>query len=106
MRSLLEDRFGAHRNVGDVRGRGLLIGLELVKDRDTKEPFEPEKMLWRKVMIAGMEHGLMCYPGGGTVDGTRGDHVLLAPPFNVNSGHLDEAVSKLEATLDGVFKSL
>jgi adenosylmethionine-8-amino-7-oxononanoate aminotransferase len=100
LRKLLEERFGAHPHVGDIRGRGLLIGLELVKNRETKQPFEPQQTLWRRIMIAGMEHGLMCYPGGGTVDGTRGDHILLAPPFNVNEAHLEEAAAKLGAALD------
>jgi adenosylmethionine-8-amino-7-oxononanoate aminotransferase len=104
LQKLLGERFGDHPNVGDIRGRGLLIGLELVKDRHTKEPFAPELMLWRKVMIAGMEHGLMCYPGSGTADGMRGDHILLAPPFNVNAGHVEEAVGKLGAALDQALK--
>jgi adenosylmethionine-8-amino-7-oxononanoate aminotransferase len=55
-------------------------------------------------MIAGMEHGLMCYPGSGTADGMRGDHILLAPPFNVNAGHVEEAVGKLGAALDQALK--
>jgi adenosylmethionine-8-amino-7-oxononanoate aminotransferase len=100
LRELLVQRFGGNPHVGDIRGRGLLIGLELVKNRETKEPFEPEHALWRRVMIAGMEHGLMCYPGGGTADGTRGDHILLAPPFNVNAEHVEEAVEKLGAAVD------
>jgi adenosylmethionine-8-amino-7-oxononanoate aminotransferase len=100
----LEDRFGDHPRVGDIRGRGLFIALELVKDRDAKEPFDPALKLWLAVMLKGMEFGLMCYPGGGTADGTRGDHILLAPPFNINSAHVEEIIEKLSLTFDAVFK--
>jgi adenosylmethionine-8-amino-7-oxononanoate aminotransferase len=102
---LLEERFGNHPNVGDIRGRGLFLALELVKDRETKEPFDPGLNLWLKAMLKGMEFGLMCYPGGGTADGEKGDHVLLAPPFNINSAHVEEIVEKLARTFDSVFKS-
>ncbi len=102
----LEDRFGDHPRVGDIRGRGLFIALELVKDRDTKESFDPALNLWLTVMLKGMEFGLMCYPGGGTADGTKGDHVLLAPPFNINSAHVEEIVEKLARTFDSVFKQI
>jgi adenosylmethionine-8-amino-7-oxononanoate aminotransferase len=104
MRSLKE-RFSDHPHVGDIRGRGLFIALELVKDRETKEPFDPALNLWLTVMLKGMEFGLMCYPGGGTADGERGDHVLLAPPFNIDSSHVEEIVEKLALTFDSVFKS-
>ncbi|MGH9754556.1 MAG: aspartate aminotransferase family protein [Blastocatellia bacterium] len=100
LKRALEDRFGDHPHVGDIRGRGLFLALELVKDRETKEPFDPALNLWLTVMLKGMEFGLMCYPGGGTVDGVKGDHVLLAPPFNINSSHVEEIVEKLARTLD------
>ncbi len=102
LKRLLEARFGDHPHVGDIRGRGLFLALELVKDRGTKEPFDPALGLWLKVMLKGMEFGLMCYPGNGTADGTRGDHVLLAPPFNINSSHVEEIVEKLALTLDSI----
>ncbi len=100
----LEDRFSDHPHVGDIRGRGLFLALELVKDRETKEPFDPALNLWLTVMLKGMEFGLMCYPGGGTADGEKGDHVLLAPPFNIDSTHVEEIVEKLSSTFDSVFK--
>jgi hypothetical protein len=103
LRRLLEERFGDHPRVGDIRGRGLFIALELVKDRETKEPFDPALNLWLTVMLKGMEFGLMCYPGGGTADGEKGDHVLLAPPFNINSAHVEEIVEKLSLTFNSVF---
>jgi hypothetical protein len=96
----LRTRFGAHPHVGDIRGRGLFWGLELVADRTTKQPFDPGQRLNAKVKQQAMKHGLLCYPMGGTLDGARGDHVLLAPPFIVTETHLDELVDKLGRALD------
>ncbi|MBN8413611.1 aspartate aminotransferase family protein [Halomonas litopenaei] len=98
-RRLLE-RFGDHPQVGDVRGRGLFLGLELVADRETQAPFPAERRLNARIKSAAMSQGLMCYPAGGTLDGRRGDHVLLAPPYIVEDRHLDEIVDKLEAAID------
>jgi adenosylmethionine-8-amino-7-oxononanoate aminotransferase len=86
-------------NVGDIRGRGLFLGLELVADRDTKAPLDPALRTWDKVRRAGQEEGLICYPGGGCIDGVRGDHVILSPPFVVTPGQLDELVEKLRKSL-------
>ena len=96
----LRSRFGAHPHVGDIRGRGLFWGLELVADRATKQPFDPGQRLNAKVKQRAMENGLLCYPMGGTIDGARGDHVLLAPPFIVTETHLDELVDKLGRAVD------
>src|SRR3546814_4478329 len=74
-RSLVE-RLGNHHHVGDIRGRGLFRGVELVADRATKQVFDPEKKINAKVKREAMARGLMVYPMGGTVDGQRGDHVL------------------------------
>ncbi|MFG6178312.1 aspartate aminotransferase family protein [Halomonas sp. THAF12] len=98
----LEDRFGEHPHVGDIRGRGLFRGLELVADRNDKTPFAPERKLHAAIKRTAMDHGLMCYPMGGTIDGQRGDHILLAPPFILEESHLDEIVDKLDATLKTV----
>ncbi|WP_136248973.1 aspartate aminotransferase family protein [Halomonas borealis] len=95
----LEDRLGAHPHVGDIRGRGLFRGLELVADRDDKTPFDPERRLHAELKRTAMDQGLMCYPMGGTLDGRRGDHILLAPPFILEEAHLDELVDKLDTTL-------
>ena len=91
----LRTAFGAHPNVGDIRGRGLFWALELVADRGTKEPFDPKLRLNARVKHEAMAAGLMCYPMGGTIDGARGDHVLLAPPFILEETQLDELVDKL-----------
>ncbi|MCY1533445.1 Taurine--pyruvate aminotransferase [compost metagenome] len=95
----LNERFADHPHVGDIRGRGLFQGLELVQDRTSKAPFDPALKLHAKVKKAAMAHGLMCYPMGGTLDGRRGDHILLAPPFILEEAHLTELVDKLDAAL-------
>ncbi len=95
----LRARFGNHPHVGDIRGRGLFFGVELVADRLTKQPFDPALKLHARIKRQAMAEGLICYPMGGTLDGVQGDHVLLAPPFVVEENHLDEAVDKLGRAL-------
>ncbi len=95
MEANLRAAFGAHPNVGDIRGRGLFWGLELVEDRTTKKPFDPKLRVNARVKKEALAAGLMCYPMGGTIDGVRGDHMLLAPPFIVEEPQLDELVDKL-----------
>ncbi|EAQ02386.1 hypothetical protein OB2597_19926 [Pseudooceanicola batsensis HTCC2597] len=102
LRAALEDRFGQHPHVGDIRGRGLFLGLELVADRDTKEPLDPGLKVHAAVKAAAFDKGLICYPSGGTVDGKRGDHVLIAPPFIVSDHHIEELVDKLSAAFGAV----
>ncbi|RVT82194.1 aspartate aminotransferase family protein [Rhodobacteraceae bacterium CCMM004] len=96
----LEARFGQHPHVGDLRGRGLFRGVELVADRETKAPFDPARGVAPKVKKAAFEAGLICYPMQGTIDGRQGDHVLLAPPFIVEDAQLDELVDKLAVAID------
>ncbi len=96
----LHDRFGQHPNVGDIRGRGLFRGLELVADRETKAPFDPARKLHAKVKAAAMQAGLICYPMGGTIDGQRGDHILLAPPFIITEDQIGELTDKLGMAVD------
>jgi adenosylmethionine-8-amino-7-oxononanoate aminotransferase len=95
LRARLFHQFKDHPHVGDIRGRGLFWGLELVQDRASKKPFDPKLRLHARIKRAAMEAGLMCYPMGGTLDGAQGDHVLLAPPFIVDETQLDELVDKL-----------
>lgn len=92
--------FGQHPNVGDIRGRGLFRGIEIVADRETKQPFDPKLGVHKRFKKAAFEAGLICYPMGGTIDGVRGDHVLLAPPFILEDNHLDEIVDKLSVALE------
>ncbi len=95
----LQNRFGEHPNVGDIRGRGLFLGMEFVTDRASKEPFDPSIAINKQFKKTAFENGLICYPMGGTIDGKQGDHVLLAPPFTINDSHIDELVCKLDDTL-------
>jgi adenosylmethionine-8-amino-7-oxononanoate aminotransferase len=96
----LHERFGNHPFVGDVRGRGLFQGVELVADRGSKEPFDPALKLHSRIKREAMTRGLMVYPMGGTADGARGDHVLLAPPFIIDSGAIDRIVERLADAID------
>jgi len=96
----LNERFGNHPFVGDIRGRGLLVGLELVADRGSKEPFDPARRLHARVKHEAMARGLMVYPMGGTAGGERGDHVLLAPPFIISAGEIDMVVDRLGDAVD------
>lgn len=102
---LLKQRFGNHPNIGDIRGRGLFLGLELVADRGTKAPFDPELAMHQRAKAEAFDRGLLIYPGGGTVDGRKGDHILLAPPYNVTDDELDLIVDLLGDTLDAVLPS-
>ena len=99
LHDLLNECLGQHPHVGDIRGRGLFMGVELVADRDRKTPFESSRQMHSKIKKAAMQRGLMCYPMGGTIDGQRGDHILLAPPFIVNDTHIAELVDKLSGAL-------
>ncbi len=96
----LRARFAEHPHVGDIRGRGLFWGVELVEGRANKMSFDPVLKLHAKLKAAAMQEGLLCYPMGGAADGKRGDHVLLAPPFIVTESHLDEITDKLAQAID------
>lgn len=96
----LQRRFAQHPHVGDIRGRGLLWGIELVADRSTKEPLAPPFRLHSVVKRHAMALGLICYPSGGTIDGLRGDHVLLAPPYIINSAKIDKIITLLGHAID------
>ena len=92
--------FGQHPNVGDIRGRGLFRGLELVADRESKKTFDPALGINKLIKRHAFEAGLACYPMGGTIDGVHGDHVLLAPPFIIEDAQIDELVEKLSIAID------
>jgi adenosylmethionine-8-amino-7-oxononanoate aminotransferase len=91
----LVDKLAQHPHIGDIRGRGLFIGVELVQDRASKTPFDPVHKLHARIKAQAMSNGLLVYPMGGTIDGRIGDHVLLAPPFIVTEAELDQVVERL-----------
>ncbi|MSO85760.1 MAG: aspartate aminotransferase family protein [Rhodospirillales bacterium] len=101
----LQERFGNHHHVGDVRGRGLFWGIELVKDRARKAPFDPALKVHARVRREAMARGLLVYPMGGTLDGRQGDHVLLAPPFIVGDADVDMIVARLGEAVDAAIAS-
>ena len=100
LEAALADALGDHPHVGDLRGRGLFRGIELVEDRASKTPLDPARGVAARIKQAAFEAGLICYPMGGTRDGKRGDHVLLAPPFIMRDDQVDELVGKLAGAID------
>jgi adenosylmethionine-8-amino-7-oxononanoate aminotransferase len=100
LESRLRARLGDHPHVGDIRGRGLFWGVELVADRSSKQAFDPAFKLHASIKRIAMQHGLCCYPMGGTVDGKQGDHVLLAPPFICTSEQIDLIVERLALAIN------
>jgi adenosylmethionine-8-amino-7-oxononanoate aminotransferase len=95
----------SHRHVGQVRGLGLLLGLEFVKDKATREPFPKEAGIAEKIRQAALEKNVLLYPGQGTVDGSRGDHVLIAPPFVIQAEECELITEALRYGLDKVVAS-
>jgi len=96
----LELHLGQNQFVGDIRGRGLFRGIEIVKDRSTKEPFQKKLNIAGKIKKQALDIGLICYPMQGTVDGSKGDHILIAPPFIINESEINEISTKLKSTID------
>jgi len=101
LRALLREHYAQHPYIGDVRGRGLFVGVELVRDRATKTPFDARLKLHAAIKREAFQRGLMVYPMGGTVDGKIGDHVLLAPPFICTPRDIEEIVSRLTDSIEG-----
>ena len=97
---VLLERLGNHPHVGDIRGRGLFYGIELVADRTSKETFDPARKMHARVKSAALGHGLMCYPMGGTIDGKHGDHILLAPPFIATEAEIHSVASLIGQAID------
>jgi len=106
LRTRLTAAFGTHPHVGDIRGRGLFQAIELVADRADKTPFDPARKLHARIKAQAMARGLMTYPMGGAVDGARGDHVLLAPPFIATEADLDRIVERLAEAVDAALAAL
>lgn len=100
LQSGLEAALGASPYVGDIRGRGLFRGIELVADREHKTPFDPARKIHAKIKRQAMALGLISYPMGGTIDGMYGDHVLLAPPYTINAGEIDLLIERIAQAID------
>ncbi|KAI9721285.1 MAG: hypothetical protein M1812_002447 [Candelaria pacifica] len=105
--SLLNQRLGKHPNVGDIRGRGLFVGIEFVQDKATKKPFDPKAKVAAAIQSKGHEPGyeISLYPGNGTVDGRAGDHILLAPPYNITREDVEEMVERTARVIFAVLKT-
>ncbi|CAM5775999.1 adenosylmethionine-8-amino-7-oxononanoate aminotransferase [Labrys miyagiensis] len=95
----LADAFGGIDHVGDIRGRGFFIGIEIVRDRESKEPFPADKALYLKIRSRAFANGLICYPSGGNVDGIGGDTIIVAPPYNATDDELIEIAARLGKSL-------
>ncbi|MBW8268661.1 aspartate aminotransferase family protein [Caldovatus aquaticus] len=102
----LTERLGNHRHVGDIRGRGLFWAVELVRDRAGKEAFDPALKVNERVKREAYARGLACYPMGGTIDGRRGDHVILAPPYIVTAAQIDTIVERFGAAVEAACAGL
>ncbi len=100
LKTLLADRLATHPNVGEIRGRGLLVGLELVADRATRRPFPRADGLIESVMTHARNAGLLLYHGTGNADGTNGDTVLLGPPFVITDAELVRLADTLAVAVD------
>lgn len=102
----LTERLGNHRNIGDIRGRGLFWAVEFVTDRATKTPFDPALKLNERVKREAFDRGLACYPMGGTIDGKRGDHAILAPPYIVDAAQIDMIVARFGDAIDAAIAGI
>jgi len=101
----LRERFANRHEVGDIRGRGLFWAIELVADRQSKAPLDPQRKMHVRIKKEALIRGLMVYPMGGTVDGISGDHVLIAPPFVVDGPTIDTIVDRLGDAVDAALAS-
>lgn len=105
LKQALSSELGDLPYVGDIRGKGLFLGIELVKDKASKTPLDVATKAHAAVKSQAMKNGLMCYPMSGTIDGKQGHHILLAPPFIIEPNHIDEIVTKLKTTLTEVSRT-
>jgi len=95
----------AHPHMGDVRGLGLLAGIEFVKDKAERVPFPREENIAGKIFQAAIEQGVLTYPTQGCVDGVNGDHILLAPPFIISSEECHIAAQAIADAMKKVFSA-
>lgn len=93
-------------HIGDIRGKGLFIGIELVADKESKKTFDPTLNLHAKIKKQAMSNQLMVYPMGGTIDGVHGDHILLAPPFIIDDNNVDQIAQRLCASIHSALETV
>jgi adenosylmethionine-8-amino-7-oxononanoate aminotransferase len=104
LRAMLATALDGHPHVGDIRGRGLMIGVELVADRDTREPFERSKRITEKVIGTAFDLGLTLYPATGCADGKRGDAILLGPPFVITDDELEQVTDLFADSVEAALR--
>ena len=102
LKALLHERLDAHPNVGEIRGRGLLLGLELVADRETRAPFPRTSRVTEAVLGEARANGLLLYSGTGLADGSNGDAIVLGPPFVITDAELVQVADRLAGAIDSV----
>jgi adenosylmethionine-8-amino-7-oxononanoate aminotransferase len=95
----LREKIGVLDCVGDIRGMGLMWGIEFVEDKETKAPFEYKRHLSQKITDDAFANGLIVYPGSGSIDGVNGDHLMIGPPFSITEAEIDELVAILESSI-------
>ena len=88
--------------MGDIRGRGLLAGIEFVEDAESRMPFLREQRFAERFAASAERVGLMVWPNTGQADGVNGDLVMLAPPFVISETEIDELVSRFRSALEDV----
>ncbi len=106
LENALTERFGNHRHIGDIRGRGLFRALEFVRDRASRQEFDPALKLNDRVKREALARGVALYPMGGTIDGTRGDHIIIAPPYIATAADIDAIVDRLGGAVDAALASV
>ena len=104
LKSTLQAALGRFEEVGDVRGRGYFLGIELVRDRVTKQPFPAQRAISHEIGRRAFENGLICYPCAGNVGDGTGDTIIIAPPFNATDAELSELVDKLVKSVGQVLR--
>jgi len=106
LEKMLRERFAAHPHIGDIRGRGLFFALEFLENRERKQPFDPGLKMHERIKNHALRAGIGVYPTGGTIDGRVGDHVLIAPPYIVREGDIEEIVDRLDVAIQSMFREL
>ena len=106
--SLLHKRLDSHPYVGNIRGMGLFWGIEFVQNKKSKEPFDPKLNIAKRINLTGLSKkwSMSFYPSQGTVDGIRGDHVIIAPAYNITSADVEHIVSTIQGVIGEVFETL